>query len=61
MVFVVMLEGDSQIAYGCWGIGFGHEVHIVALDGLHNALCHAIALRFANVAVFVQRDDARAY
>ena len=44
MLLVVMLEGNCQVAQRRFPIRFGHVRHVVTLDRLHEALCHAIAL-----------------
>ncbi len=44
---VVMVESNRQVAQYCFSIQLGHLRHIVALDRLHEVLCHAVALRAA--------------
>lgn len=47
MLLVVMLEGNRQIAQRRFSIRFRHVRHVITLDCLYEAPCHAIALRAA--------------
>lgn len=47
MLFVVVLEGNGQIAPRRFSIRLGHVGDVVALHGRHEAPCHAVALRAA--------------
>lgn len=47
MLFIIMLEGNRQIAQRRFSIRFGHVRHVITLDRLHEALRHAVALRAA--------------
>ena len=45
MLLVVMLEGNGQVTQRRFSIRLGYVRHVITLDRLHEALCHAITLR----------------
>ena len=48
MLFIVVLEGNGQVAKRRLSIRFGHVGDVVAPHRLHEALCRAVALRAAH-------------
>lgn len=48
VLLVVMLKGNCQIAHCRGYVRLGHEGYIIALDRLHEALGHAVALGTAH-------------
>lgn len=57
MFLVVMLEGDGQVAQGGCSVVLGHVADVIALNGLHEALRHAVDLQAAHRGGQAQQAD----